>query len=72
MDRDHFWLTDAQFAKIVPHLPTTTRGKPRVDTCAAQPAPSIVSSRERVLTSMTRRTRRNAISCRSPRLGRNP
>ena len=31
MDRDHFWLTDAQFAKIGPHLPTGTRGKPRVD-----------------------------------------
>ena len=31
MDRDHFWLTDAQFAKIAPHLPTNTRGKARVD-----------------------------------------
>ena len=31
MDRDHFWLTDEQFAKIVPHLPTKTRGKARVD-----------------------------------------
>ena len=31
MDRDRFWLTDAQFAKIAPHLPTNTRGKPRVD-----------------------------------------
>ena len=31
MDRDHFWLTDAQFAQIAPHLPTDTRGKPRVD-----------------------------------------
>ena len=31
MIRDHFWLTDAQFAKIEPHLPTGTRGKPRVD-----------------------------------------
>ena len=31
MDRDHFWLTEEQFAKIAPHLPTTTRGKPRVD-----------------------------------------
>lgn len=26
-----FWLTDEQFAKIVPHLPTDTRGKERVD-----------------------------------------
>ena len=26
-----FWLTDAQFAKIAPHLPTDTRGKERVD-----------------------------------------
>jgi transposase len=31
MDRDHFWLTDGQFARIAPHLPTDTRGKPRVD-----------------------------------------
>jgi transposase len=31
MDREHFWLTDAQFARIAPHLPTDTRGKPRVD-----------------------------------------
>src|SRR5215213_6484551 len=31
MNRDHFWLTDAQFAWIAPHLPTDTRGKPRVD-----------------------------------------
>ena len=28
---DQFWLTDGQFAKIAPHLPTNTRGKPRVD-----------------------------------------
>jgi transposase len=28
---DRFWLTDAQFAKIAPHLPTNTRGKPWVD-----------------------------------------
>jgi transposase len=28
---DQFWLTDAQFAKIAPHLPTDTRGKARVD-----------------------------------------
>ena len=26
-----FWLTDAQFSKIAPHLPTDTRGKARVD-----------------------------------------
>jgi hypothetical protein len=26
-----FWLTDAQFAKLEPYLPTDTRGKPRVD-----------------------------------------
>ena len=31
MSRDRFWLTDVQFAKIGPHLPTDTRGKPRVD-----------------------------------------
>jgi transposase len=28
---DRFWLTDARFAKIAPHLPTDTRGKARVD-----------------------------------------
>jgi len=31
MNRDCFWLTDEQLAKIEPHLPTDTRGKPRVD-----------------------------------------
>ena len=28
---DRFWLTEAQFAKLAPHLPTDTRGKARVD-----------------------------------------
>ena len=28
---DQFWLTDAQFSTIAPHLPTDTRGKARVD-----------------------------------------
>ena len=31
MNRDHFWLSDRQFTRIAPHLPTDTRGKPRVD-----------------------------------------
>src|SRR5215218_2701830 len=31
MNRDCFWLTDKQFTRIKPHLPTNTRGKPRVD-----------------------------------------
>jgi transposase len=31
MDRERFWLTDVQFAKIVPHLPTNTRDKACVD-----------------------------------------
>ena len=31
MDRDCFWLNDGQFARLEPHLPTDTRGKPRVD-----------------------------------------
>src|SRR5579863_2077402 len=31
MNRDQFWLTDEQFSKISPHLPTDTRGKARVD-----------------------------------------
>lgn len=26
----HFWLTDEQFARVAPHLPTDTRGKARV------------------------------------------
>lgn len=33
MNRDRFWLTEAQFARIEPYLPTDTRGKPRVDDC---------------------------------------
>ena len=33
MDRDHFWLNDHQFTRLAPHLPTDTRGKPRVDDC---------------------------------------
>src|SRR4051812_19448027 len=28
---DQFWLSDEQFARIAPHLPTDIRGKPRVD-----------------------------------------
>ena len=31
MNRDLFWLTDAQFSRLEPHLPRDTRGKPRVD-----------------------------------------
>jgi hypothetical protein len=31
MIRDQFWLTEAQFSKHAPHLPTDTRGKARVD-----------------------------------------
>jgi transposase len=31
MDRDCFWLDDRQFARLEPHLPTDTRGKPRGD-----------------------------------------
>ena len=31
MNREQFWLTDAQFSKIEPHLPRDTRGKARVD-----------------------------------------
>jgi len=31
MSGDLFWLTDEQFAKIEPLLPTDTRGKKRVD-----------------------------------------
>lgn len=31
MDRDCFWLSERQFARLEPHLPTDTRGKPRVD-----------------------------------------
>lgn len=31
MSREHFWLTEAQFERLAPLLPTGTRGKPRVD-----------------------------------------
>lgn len=31
MNRDQFWLTDAQFSEIEPHLPTDTRDKARAD-----------------------------------------
>ena len=31
MNRDQFWLSEAQFQRIVPHLPTDTRGKARAD-----------------------------------------
>jgi len=31
MGADHFWLSDEQFTKIEPLLPTNTRGKERVD-----------------------------------------
>jgi transposase len=31
MIRESFWLSDAQFARLEPLLPTDTRGKPRVD-----------------------------------------
>lgn len=31
MHRDCFWLSDAQFARLAPHLPTDTRGSPRID-----------------------------------------
>ena len=35
MNRDFFWLTDKQFSKIEPHLPTDTRGKERALTFGA-------------------------------------
>ncbi len=31
MTREHFWLSEAQFESLAPHLPTDTRGKPRID-----------------------------------------
>ena len=31
MNRNCFWLTERQFARLKPLLPTDTRGKPRVD-----------------------------------------
>src|SRR3954463_10412674 len=31
MNRDCFWLTKNQFARLKPLLPSDTRGKPRVD-----------------------------------------
>lgn len=31
MDRSYFWLSAEQFSRLEAHLPTDTRGKPRVD-----------------------------------------
>lgn len=31
MNREHFWLTEAQFERLSPLLPSDTRGKARVD-----------------------------------------
>lgn len=31
MEHDYFWLTEAQFARLEPFLPTDTRGVARVD-----------------------------------------
>ena len=31
MSRDYFWLSEEQFERLGPLLPTDTRGKPRVD-----------------------------------------
>ncbi len=31
MDRNYFWLSREQFARLEAHLPSDTRGKPRVD-----------------------------------------
>lgn len=31
MDRDFFWVTEGQFARLQPLLPTDTRGKTRVN-----------------------------------------
>ncbi len=31
MDRDYFWLDEEQFSRLEPHLPSDTRGVPRVD-----------------------------------------
>src|SRR6476469_6874853 len=31
MNRDQFWLTEDQFSRLAPLLPTDTRCKPRVD-----------------------------------------
>jgi transposase len=31
MNREHFWLSAGQFARLKAPLPTNTRGKPRVD-----------------------------------------
>src|SRR4051812_19145204 len=31
MNRDCFWLTEEQFSRLAPLLPSDTRGKPRVD-----------------------------------------
>jgi hypothetical protein len=33
MDRAYFWLSEEQFARLEPHLPSDMRGKPRGDDC---------------------------------------
>ena len=33
MNRYHFWLSEEQFARLEPHLPSDMRGKPRGDDC---------------------------------------
>lgn len=50
MNRDQFWLTDAQFSKIEPHLPTDTRGKERIDDRRVRRCPQFLSSPEFALT----------------------
>ena len=44
MNHDHFWLTEAQFARLEPFLPTDTRGKLRVDDRRESAALSMFSS----------------------------
>jgi hypothetical protein len=46
MNRDQFWLTDTQFSKIEPHLPTDTRGKARIDDRGARSAAPTARRRE--------------------------
>ncbi len=37
MVQDQFWLNDTQFLRIAPHLPTDTRGMPRVESSPSHP-----------------------------------
>ena len=52
MDQGYFWLNDVQFERLEAHLPTDTRGRPRVDVhvllsgCRWKDAPAVYGPRK--------------------------